>query len=186
MQPGILSAGIENGGLWRWPSRSFWPFWLRMLGNLACPCNNPSQIWARITKFAQNMHTGILLAVIENGGHWAWPSKSFWPFWLRILGNLACLRDNLWWIWARINKFAPNMHLGILLAIIENWGHWPWPWPWPKVIWPSFRFKKLHSTLLLYTDLGRPRGATLPKRALVSNLVCRCSQVVPWLIYCLF
>ena len=36
-----------------------------------------------------------------------------------------------------------------------------------KVIWPSFRLKKLHSTLLLYTDLGRPRGATRPKRALV-------------------
>ena len=36
-----------------------------------------------------------------------------------------------------------------------------------KVIWPSFWLKKLHSTLLLYTDLGWPRGAQRPKRALV-------------------
>ena len=49
MHPGILSAGIENGGHWPWPSKSFWPFWLRILGNLAC---------------------------IENGGQWPWPSRS--------------------------------------------------------------------------------------------------------------
>ena len=36
-------------------------------------------------------------------------------------------------------------------------------------IWPSFRFKKLHSTLLLYTELGRPRGAARPKLALVHK-----------------
>ena len=29
---------------------------------------------------------------------------------------MACLCDNLQWIWARITKFAPNMHLGILSA----------------------------------------------------------------------
>ena len=29
------------------------------------------------------------------------------------------------------------------------------------------RLKKLHSTLPMYTDLDRPRGATRPKRALV-------------------
>ena len=119
--------GIENGGHWPWPSRSFWPLWLRILGNLACPHDNSSQIWARITKFAPNMHPEILWAGIENGGHWPWPSRSFWPFWLRILWNLAWLRDNLKWIWARITKFAPNMHLGIFLAVIENGGHWPWP-----------------------------------------------------------
>ena len=37
MHPGILSAGIENGGYWPWPSRSIWPFWLRILGKLVCP-----------------------------------------------------------------------------------------------------------------------------------------------------
>ena len=217
MHPGTLSAGIENGGHWPWPSRSFWPFCLRILGNLACPHNNSSQIWARITKFAPNMHPGTLLVVIENGGHWPWPSRSFWPFWLRILGNSACLRDNSSQIWAGITKFAPNKHPGILLIGIEIGGHWPWSlrsfWPFwlgilvnlaclpetcngfelespnlPqicilgfsqmvlnmgsliltfKVIWPSFRLKKLHSMWLLYTDLGWPRGATRPKLALV-------------------
>ena len=69
------------------------------------------------------MHPGILSAGFENGGHWLCPSRSFWPFWLGILGNLACLHDNLWWIWARITKFAPIMHLGIFSAGIENGGH---------------------------------------------------------------
>ena len=126
MHPVLLSAGIGKGGHWLWPSRSFWPFWLRMLGNSACPRHN-SQIWARITKIAPNMHPEILPAGIENGSHWPWPSRSFWPFWLRILGNLACLHDYLYWIWGRVTKFAPNMHLGILSAGIENGGHWPWP-----------------------------------------------------------
>ena len=53
------------------------------------------QILPRYTKFAPNMLCGILSAGIENGGHWPWPSRSFWAFWLRILGNLACPRDNL-------------------------------------------------------------------------------------------
>ena len=48
-------------------------------------CDNSSLIWARITKFAPNMHHGILSDGIENRGPWPWPSRSFWPFWLRIL-----------------------------------------------------------------------------------------------------
>ena len=129
MHPGILSAGIENGRHWPWPSRSFWPFWLKILGNSACPDNNSSYVWARITKFAPYMHPGILSAGIENGGQWNWPSRSFLPFCLRILGNLACPHDNSSLIcnWARITKFASNMHSGILSAGIENGGHWPWP-----------------------------------------------------------
>ena len=43
-----------------WSSRSFWPFWLRIVGNSVCTHNNLSQIWARITKCAPNMHSGIL------------------------------------------------------------------------------------------------------------------------------
>ena len=125
MHPGIFSAGIENRSHWPWFSRSFWPFWLRMLGNLDCYHDNSSQITARITKFAPKMHPGTLSPVIENGGHWPWPSMSFWPFWLIILGNLACPCNNSSQIWARITKFAPNMHLGILLSSIKNWGHWP-------------------------------------------------------------
>ena len=126
MQPGILPAGIENGGYWLWPSRSVWVFWLGILGKSACPHDNSSQIWARITKFAPNVHPGILSAVIENWGHRFWPSRSFWPFWLRILGNLACSRYNSSQIWARITTFALNMHPEIFLPGIENGGHGPW------------------------------------------------------------
>ena len=104
------------------------------------------------------MHSVILSASIENGGHWPWPSGSFW---LRVLGIPACPRNNFYWIWARITKFAPNMHLGILAVDIENGGNWPWSSR-------SFRLTKRHSTSLLYTHLGQPRGATRPKRALVS------------------
>ena len=53
----------------------------------ACPCDNSSQIWAEITKFAPNMQLWILSAGIENGGHWPWPSMSFWLFSLRIPRN---------------------------------------------------------------------------------------------------
>ena len=124
MHPWILSAGIENGGHWLWPSRSFGSFWLRILGNSACPCFITHHT---ITKFAPNMHSGILSAGIENGGHWLWPFRSFRPFWLRILGISDFPHNNFQWIWARITKFGPNMHLGILTADIENRRHWTWP-----------------------------------------------------------
>ena len=59
------------------------------------PHKNWSHIWAGIAKFAPNMHHEKLSTSIENEGHWPWLSMSFWLFGLRILGNLACLRDNL-------------------------------------------------------------------------------------------
>ena len=101
-----------------------------------------------ITKFAPKMHPGILSAGIENGGHWPWPSKSFWPFWLRILVNSACPCDNSSQILARITKFAPNMHLEIILGSNEIGGSLTLTF---KVIWP-FRLKKRHSPSLLHTD----------------------------------
>ena len=161
MHHGTLLVGIENGGHWPWPSRSFWPFWLRIVGNLACPRDNSSQIWTGITKFTPNMHPGIFSAGIDNGGHWPWPSRSFWPFWLTIIGNLAWPCNNMLWIWDKVTKFAPNIHPGIFSAVTENGGHWPWPSR-------SFgHFTSRNSTPLSYTDLGRPRGVTRPKRALV-------------------
>ena len=107
--------------------------------NLLCPHDNSSQIWARITKFALNMHPGILSVGIENRGHWHWSSKLFWPFWLRILGNSACPRDNSWQTWVGITKLAPNAHHGKFSAGFENRGHWPWPsrsfWPfWLRIL----------------------------------------------------
>ena len=106
---------------------NFWPFWLRILGNSVCPLDSSSRIWASITKFAQNMHPGILSTGIENRGHSPWPSRSFRPFYFRILGNAACPRDNSSQIWARITKFARNMNPVILSAAIGNGGHWHWP-----------------------------------------------------------
>ena len=111
---------------WKWRSltvifKFILTIWLRFLGNSACPLDNSSQIKIRITKFAPNMHPGLLSTGFENGGHWLWSSRSFLPFWLRILGNLACPQ-----IWARTKQFAPNMHLWILSGSIENGGHRPW------------------------------------------------------------
>ena len=51
--------------------------------------SDSSQIRAGIIKFAPNINTGVLLAGVENSDHWPWPSSSFWPLWLRILGSLA-------------------------------------------------------------------------------------------------
>ena len=104
MHPGILSAGIENRSHWLWSSRSFWSFWLRILGNSSCPCKKSSHIYAGITKFAPNLHQRILLSGVENRGHWPWPSMCIWPFWIRILVNLAWLCNNLKWI------EPPNSH----------------------------------------------------------------------------
>ena len=59
--------------------------------NLTWPHDNSSQILAEITKFAPNMHPGILLDGNGNSSQWPWLSRSFWPFWLRILGNSACI-----------------------------------------------------------------------------------------------
>ena len=41
------------------------------MGNVACLCDNSSHVWARITNFAVNMHSGILSVGIENGCHLA-------------------------------------------------------------------------------------------------------------------
>ena len=73
-------------------------------------------------RFASNMHHGILSAGIENGGHRPWPSRLFWPFRLRILGNSACPRDNSSRMWARITKCARNMHPGMPSVYIDNRG----------------------------------------------------------------
>ena len=48
------------------------------------------------------MHPVILLAGMDNGGDWPWTSRSFWSFWLRILGRK--FGWSAWWIWARVTK----------------------------------------------------------------------------------
>ena len=60
-----------------------------------------------------------------------------------------------------------------------SWDSHSWYWKWEaltltfNVIWP-FRLTKRHSTLLLYTNLGWPRGPTRPKRALVNKIWWLC------------
>ena len=154
MHPGTLSAGIENEGYWPCPSRSFWPFWLRILGNLACPCNNSSKIWTRIPNLHQTYilkysHLVLKMEVIDLD------FQSFWPFWL----VLAITRL----------RFELESQICIKYASWDSL-RWYWKWGWLtlifKVIWP-FQLKKRHLTSLLYTDLGWPRGVTRPKRVLV-------------------
>ena len=82
--------------------------------------DSSSQISPRITKFSPNMPHWILSVGIENGGYLPRTSRSFWSFWLTIPGNLACPRDSLHRVWARITEFAPSRHIGI-----ENGCNWP-------------------------------------------------------------
>ena len=49
-------------------------------------------------------------------------------------------------------------------------------------IWQSFRLKTVHLSLLLYTDLGRPRGTIRPKRALVCYFVYKLVVLSTYLI----
>ena len=70
-----------------------------------------------------------------------------------------------------LHKFeleSPNLHQTCILQysrLILKWRSLTLTF---KAIWP-FRLTKRHSTSLLYTDLGRSRGATRPKCALVDN-----------------
>ena len=81
MHHGIFSIGFEYRDHWHWFSSSFWPFYLRIIGNAACLHDNSSQIWAGITKFE--------LTSWDTLG-WYWKCGS--DVWLRILANLSCRR----------------------------------------------------------------------------------------------
>ena len=94
MYHGIFVAGIENGAHCLWLS-SFWPFWLGILGNSACPHDNSSQIRAGITKCAPNMLPDILSAGIEIGRSLTLIFKVILAIYLRSLWNSVCSRDNL-------------------------------------------------------------------------------------------
>ena len=120
----ILLAAIENG-----------EFWLGIIGNLACPRDNLSQIWFEITKFAPNIHPGVLLAGMENGVfdldlhglltiltqkemsinvalvYWSRPSKGCYTSQCTLVWNLNPLRAKL----LRVNiniylHFMPFLH----------------------------------------------------------------------------
>ena len=123
-----------------------------------------------------SMHPGILSVGIENGVHWPWPSRSFWPLWRKfyeiwLVCMITCNGFELEW---------PNLHqiciLGLSQLVLQMM---PLTLTF-KVIWPSFRRKKLHSTLLLYIDLGRPRGYQLYIRASLGCGLIHYSQMKPY------
>ena len=65
------------------------------------------------------MHHGILLAGIENMGHWPWPSMSFW---LRILGNFGLstqLVTDLGWNHQICTKHTSWDILGLTIGVID-------------------------------------------------------------------
>ena len=95
-----------------------WVILTKNYREFGCPLNNASQIWAGIIKFPPNGYPGILSTGFENEGHWRRPSRSLWPFWLRILGNSACPWNNSPQTPAEITKFSSNMHPEILWASI--------------------------------------------------------------------
>ena len=80
-----------------------------------------------IVSWPKHKHRRIFSPSIEKGGHWSWPSRSFWPFWPRMFGirfvcSITCngfLPNN--------TKYEPNKYFGILSAGTENGGHWPGP-----------------------------------------------------------
>ena len=93
MYTGILSAGIENGGHWPWPSRSILPFLLWIQGNSASPHGNSQQIWVKITKLAPSMHPMVLLFGIENGGQYGHFGSEFWK--IRLIHAITLHRFGL-------------------------------------------------------------------------------------------
>ena len=94
MHLGILWAGIENGGHWPWPSRSFGHFDLKFLEIRLVRAITRHRFGLELPNLHWTCILEILSVGIEIGGHGPWPSRSFWPFWLRILGNSACPCDN--------------------------------------------------------------------------------------------
>ena len=104
----------------------------------ASPHVNSSQIWARITKFALNIHPGILSVGTENGDHWPLLSRSFWLFWLiMLILEMAVIDLDL---------------QGLLVSSTQEM---------------AFNI----STSLLYKDLGQPMGVQHPKHTLISLVI---------------
>ena len=114
---GVLSSPVSIRPSVRPSVRELYPF--RTITRHRFELESPNLHQTRIMGW-------ILSVSIENKGHWHWPLRSFWPFWLWTSRKFGCSRINLNWIWARITKLAPNMHLGVLSDGIENGSHWPW------------------------------------------------------------
>ena len=96
IQNTLVKMPIVFGGDRPWPSRSnltwksnFTSFW-------ACPHDNFSPVWGRITKFGPEMHLSTVKKPIVLGVDWPWSSRSnltckpkFIPFWACLYNNLS-------------------------------------------------------------------------------------------------
>ena len=57
------ASSDTQGWYWNWESWNHtlrWPFWFRILAYSACPLDNWTHYWHRITKFAPSMHLVIM------------------------------------------------------------------------------------------------------------------------------
>ena len=95
------------GWYWKWRSltfilkNSFWPIWLRFLGNSA-----------------PNMHLGIPKAGIENGGYWSWPSKSFGHFHSKFQKTALNVTHVYW------SRPAKECYTSIRVLVIRGFMQW--------------------------------------------------------------
>ena len=97
---------------------------LKFILAILWPCNNLKCIWARINKFAPNMHLGIISADIEIGCHWL-TSMVLWPFRLRIPRNSIQCSSYIYWSWlANGCLFIPLcscLLFGVALFLPSGW-----------------------------------------------------------------
>ena len=92
-----------------------------------CPHDNSSQISAEITKFAQNVHTGILGC----NHNWKWRSLALT---FNIILSFDSEFQEIWFVCAithhRFRPESPNLHqkciLGYYQLVLEMGGHWSW------------------------------------------------------------
>ena len=132
--------------------------------------DNSSQIWSGITKFAPNMHHEILSANIENEvidhdlqsqlRHFDSKVVEIWLFHTIDFNGFELESPNFHQI-CILGLSQPVLKMSVIDLDLQ--GH--------LAISPH-NSKTRHSTSLLYTDPGRPRGVTHPKCVLVYMFKC--------------
>ena len=122
MQNTLVKMPIHFWGDRPWPSRSNLTWKSNFASFWACPHDNFSPIWVRITKFGPRMHLSTVKKPIVLRVDWPSSSRSnltckskFIPFW-------ACLYNNLSPVQARITKFGLEMHLNTVKVPVD-YGH---------------------------------------------------------------
>ena len=138
MHLSTVKKPIVWGVDWPWSAMSNLTCKSKFISFWACPCNNLSPVQATITKFGPEMHLNTVKISIDFGHDKPSASISFLPeasFGLRVLSlppsvclcvrqSLACPRDNLSPVQARITKFGPEeqntlVKIPIVLLIVK-------------------------------------------------------------------